>query len=296
MPPAPGLVPAENLPQAARLAFQVSPRLCHRGPHPAACGWYHTFYPLLRCLELAATPERHRDFYLKVFQDLAAGGGHGRALLTGAADACMLSHLLEGFRRGGQELETTVLDRCGTPLELNAAYGRAAGVEVRTAVHDVLDFQAERPFDLITTHAFIGLLPHALQGELLTRWRGLVRPQGKVVTVARVDPGWREERAGFSPEQAEAFADLVAAHGDRAEVRELGLDEADLRTRAQTYAARMTSHPFRSKQALESAFREAGFRFERLDYREAPAHAGAHQSGPGINRPGTFAHLVAVAD
>jgi SAM-dependent methyltransferase len=288
-------IPAEDLAGAARLALAASPRHCHRGPHPAACDWYHPFYPLLRLLGLAATPERHRDFYLEAFQNLAARGGSGRVLITGAADACMLAHLLEGSRAGGGEAEVTVLDRCGTPLELNAAYGRAATAAVATRVSDILDFQPEGAFDLLTTHAFIGMLPHGRQAELLTRWRGLLRPGGRAVTVARVDPDWREADAGFSPAQAEAFADLVASRAEHPDLRGLGLDAEALRCRATAYAARMASHPFRSREALETAFAQAGFRFERLDCREAPARAGAHESGPGIHRPGTFAHLVAVA-
>jgi hypothetical protein len=289
-------VPTEDLAGAARLALAAAPRCCHRGPHPAACDWYHPFYPLLRLLGLAATPERHRDFYLQAFRDLAERGGPARVLLTGAADACMLAHLLEGCRAGGGEPAVTVLDRCATPLELNAAYGRAAGAEVASQVSDILDYRPETPFDLITTHAFIGMLPHARQGDLLARWRGLLCPGGRVVTVARVDPQWRADAAGFSPAQTEAFAALVASRAEHPDLRALGIDAAELRRRALAYAERMASHPFRSHEALEAAFAQAGFRFERLDYREAPARAGAHESGPGIHRPGTFAHLVAVAE
>jgi len=286
---------AEPVLEAAPIALRLAPRLCTRAPGSSeSCAWYHSLYPLLRVLDLAATPERQADFYLGVFRTLARDGGYGRVAITGTADQCLLAHLLWAFRQEGVEPRIDVIDRCATPLHLCQWYGDRVLAEVRTQVCDVLRWQPEERFDLVTTHAFIGMFPHARQRELVAVWRRALRPGGKLVTVARIDPAWSPDCPGFSASQAEAFGTLVQR---RARERQAMLceDAVALAARARAYAARMRSFPFASAGALAALLADGGFTLDRLDLVQLSGNAGAGQSGPGTHRPGTFAHFVAGA-
>jgi SAM-dependent methyltransferase len=285
----------EQLAPAAALASELAPVLCTpAGEGGAGCAWYHALYPSLRVLGLAATPERHGAFYDEVIGSLARGGAHRRIAVTGAADAGMLAHVLRAYRREGAHPRIDVIDRCATPLRLCADYAARTAADVRTVVSDVLGWTPTERFDLITTHAFIGMFPHAQQPRLAARWRRALRSGGTLVSVARVDPAWTAACPGFSAPQAAAFRDLVAGR-----VRERGApadgDERSWAARASAYARRMRSFPFASVEALVTLLADAGLAVDRLDLAHFEGHARADQSGPGTHRPGTFAHFVATA-
>ena len=181
------VLPPEPLLESARLAARLAPSTCTRTP--ASCAWYHALYPLLRVLGLAATPERHTDFYDEVFRRLAADGCR-RVAITGTADTCMLAHVLRPFLAAAIRPAVTVVDRCATPLALCRTYAEGAGFALETEVADMLAWRPEEPFDVVTTHAFIGMFPHDKQPVLLRRWAEALRPGGVLVSVARVDAEW----------------------------------------------------------------------------------------------------------
>lgn len=276
----------EPVREAASIARRLAPDLC------GDCAWYHALYPQLRLLDLAGTPERQADFYLEAFRPLASAGDHLRVAITGTADTCMLAHLLWAYREEGADPRVTIVDRCATPLRLCERYAGRVSADVRTVTSDVLRWETEERFDLVTTHAFIGMLPHARQAELVARWQAVLRPGGRLVTVARIDPDWSPDCPGFSPGQVEAFAELVAGRArERQDV--LGVDPAALAEAARDYAVRMRSFPFARSEDLVALLEDGGFALERLDLVRLSGNAAAGQSGPGTHRPGTFAHFVA---
>ena len=283
--------PDEPVLESAALAEEIAATVCTRTPVP--CDWYHALYPYLRVLGLAATPERHAPFYDEVFRRLA-GEGYARVAITGTADTCMLAHVLRAYHGAGVTPALTVVDRCATPLRLCAAYAERASIRLTTEVADMLAWRSARKFDVVTTHAFIGMFPPARQPDLLRRWLDALHPGGVLVSVARVDDQWSPSVPGFSATQAEAFRALVerravAAQGPRVP------DRTTLDARVRRYTRTMRSFPFASEEALVRALEGAGFRIEQLDLVCFEGRAGAAESGPGAHRPGTFAHFVAAA-
>lgn len=285
----------EPLPEFARVAREVAPDLCARGEGMFGnCSWYHPLHPVLRQLELAATPEREAEFYRGALQPLARSGDFGRVAITGTADACMLAHLLWPYRHEGADPRVTVVERCATPLRICELYAERVAADVRIDNVDVLRWEPEERFDVVTTHGFIGMFLHAEQDALVAKWRQALRAGGKLVTVARIDTDWTLDRAGFSESQAAGFVGLVESRA-RESGAGLGVDPAVLAEEARVYAARMRSHPFATRDDLVDLLERGGFEVERLDVVELPGNAGAGQSGPGAHRPGTFAHFVATA-
>lgn len=283
--------PAEPLLESAVLAEELAPTTCTRVP--VSCDWYHALYPWLRVLGLAATPERHAPFYEESFRRLARDG-HARVAVTGTADTCMLAHVVRAYAEVGQVPVAAVVDRCATPLRLCASYARQCSIALETEVADMLTWQPEHQFDVVTTHAFIGMFPHEKQARLLRTWAGALRPGGKLVSVARVDPEWSADVPGFSTTQGEAFRTLVERRV--AAVDPPGAPEAAaLGARLRCYTEQMRSFPFASKDALVALLEGAGFAIDRLDLVRFEGRAGATESGPGAHRPGTFAHFVATA-
>ena len=283
---------AEPLLESAVLAERLAPTLCTRTPVP--CDWYHSLYPLLRVLGLAATPERHTPFYDEVFRRLALDEAHQRVAITGTADTGMLAHVLRAYHAVGAGPVVTVVDRCATPLRICAAYAARASLEIETDVADMLTWRPRRRFDVITTHAFIGMFPHAKQPELLRSWSRALRPGGVLVSVARIDAEWTPQVPGFSVAQAEAFRELVEQRAV-AEGLPVVPDRATLADRVRHYARYMRSFPFASEGDLVALLDGAGLHVDRLELVRFEGRAGARESGPGAHRPGTFAHFVASA-
>jgi hypothetical protein len=280
---------------SAELARIAAPLLCppNRDGGPG-CAAYHGLYPLLRVLGIAATPDRHADFYARELGALAARGGFERVLVSGTADQGMLAHVLRAYRGRGIEPDLHMLDICPTAAVLCQSYARWVHALVQTHTGDATLWRASEPFDVVTTHSFIAKFAPSDHKLLFTSWRAALRSGGRLVTTTRIDQESTPENAGFSAEQAEAFShSLRSAVEPWSEL--LGIDPAAIHDLALEHCAGMRSYAVHSEDELVSALESAGFEIERLDRIVQPGRLGAASSGAGTHRRASYADFVAVA-
>jgi hypothetical protein len=146
VPTVTGVVVYEPLTRTAALSRRLADHHC------SGCAWYHGFWPYLRIFGMAASPDRHQDFFLGALGGAATGTGASRVLVSGAADSSMLAHVVEAWRgAGGSAPQVTVLDRCPTPGMVSNWYAQLGGFEISTAVADVVGYTPAEPFDVVCT-------------------------------------------------------------------------------------------------------------------------------------------------
>lgn len=269
--------PDRLLTESAPLALERSAGLCHRGPggHDG-CDWYHGVWQYFRMLGVVATPWMQRHFYERALGELAASGSHPRVLVSGTSDYAMPALVLHAYALRGARPEVTVTDRCGTPLFLNRWYAERHGVRIATRAGDILA-AAGGPFDVICTHSFLGNFPPQRRAELVSVWRALLRPGGKLVTINRIRPGSRGE-VRFSAGQGEAFRERVL-RAARALPVAIGIEDPTLAQWAEAYTARYHSWPVGSAAELRALLEGNGFVVEHL---EPGPGAASGPAGPSV--------------
>jgi len=280
------VAPDEALDEAARLAREQAPTLCRREPPTGhSCAWNHALWPTLRLLGLVTEPALHGEFLRTALG--AVAGDAPRVLLSGAADHALLAQALVPF--AGRAARITVLDICETPLMLNRWYAERAGIAIDTHRSDILDFEAPHAFDAVCTHAFLGNFDQVRREVLASKWRSLLKPGGKVVTVNRLRPGREPQWVAFSVDQVWAYRTRVEEAA-----KALGLQVAGLGRAAETYAQRQAIFPLTSAEALRTLFERAGFDIEHLT--AAPMATAAQQlvNAPTVPGADLYAHLIAV--
>jgi SAM-dependent methyltransferase len=300
----------EPLARSAGTAGALARELCAgAGDGGESCAWYHEAYPTLRLLGLAATPERHAAFYRAALGALAGRPGSARVLVSGAADTAMLAQVLRACRpqvlRASREpnardapLRIRVLDRCPTPLRLCRDYAEEIGVAIETQSLDLLSPAAREPaaepFDLACTHSLLVLVPPQHRDALVAAWRALLRPGGRLVSTARIDPAPGPPRAGA--EQADAFAARAreAAVALATTRREGSPDPDAVAALARRYAERLASWPVASERALAELLEAGGFAMERLEVTEVGGRVAAAAAGSGTARSARYAEFVAL--
>lgn len=293
----------EPLVESAWTARQVAQELCEGGGEDGeSCAWYHGAYPALRLLGVAATPERHAAFYRETLGTLAGRPDGGRVLVSGAADTALLAQVLRARREGAAAaagaatLRLRVLDRCRTPLRLCRDYAERVGVPIETQQLDLLAPAAREPpaepSDLACTHSLLVLVPPAQRAELVAAWRALLRPGGRLVSTARIDPAPGPPRA--SAEQAEAFAARVREAAGLAAPGASDADLDELAALARRYAERLASWPVASESALASLLEAGGFALERLQVADVGGRLPGASAGAGTARSARYAEFVAV--
>ena len=258
--------------------------------HCAGCAWYHGFWPTLRRLGMAASPDRHQDFFLDALGGLARAGHRG-VLVSGAADSSMLAHVVEAWRAAAAgRPDVTVLDRCPTPGVLCTWYAQRCGLEIATVVADVVDdaAAADEPFDVVCTHSFLSQFAPADRPRLIAAWHRLLRPGGAVVTTARLSPPGTDEPIRFTPAQVDAFGARAAVEAERLADE----DPADVAAAARRYAERLVVHATFTVTEVAGLFGDGGFTVERLDQHHIGGALGAG-SGPATNQPATHLQIVA---
>lgn len=284
---------------AAPVARSLAPRLCAPMDGAGSCAWYHGIWPYLRRLGVTASPQRHEKFFLAALRVLAATGQFPRVLVSGTADHAMAAHVVRAFRSEGATPRLTVLDRCPTPIELCKWYGDQVGVPVVGWPGDVLVIAEGGPpaarFDVICTHSFLSQFPGEARPQLLTRWREMLRPGGKVVTTTRITPAVAAgDRLRFTDEQADQFCAGVAAAARR-DGAGLDLSAEQLVVAARRFAEQTVAHPTPSVADVVTLFHRGGWRLDRLNVRRVGPGAVQDGSGPGTTQPALYAEIVASA-
>jgi hypothetical protein len=204
----------------------------------------------------------------------------------------MLAHAVHALGPRASEAELTVLDRCGTPVELSAWYAARLGLGIRAVVADAATWEGAEGLDAIVTNSLLTLLEPELRRETVRRWRSMLRPGGRVVTDLRVALPTAAGVRGFS--DPEAWAALVR---EAAEIRRalLPFDPAEAETAARGFAAGIRVHPVTSVEEVRDLFLDAGFALERLTLDEHVGRVPDDRAGPGSDRSATYARVVAVA-
>ncbi|MBT5040130.1 MAG: class I SAM-dependent methyltransferase [Rhodospirillaceae bacterium] len=289
-------LPHEPLLTSAPLAKNAAETLCHRstksGPDED-CAWYHGYWQYLRILGIVATPERHADFYARALGGLAASGQYRRILISANADYAMLAHLLLAYGEAAKNLSITAMDICETPLMLCKWYAERHGIEIETEACDILEWQTEKRFDLIVTHSFLPMLPAAARQALMTKWRQVLRPGGKVVTTTRINPDWTEAQIKPDDERVTAFRESARREALKwHDVNDIDTDQ--LAEAAGNYIRRRKHYSLRSESELRTLFNEADFAFDRFDLVAVKGKFSPSQSGPGTSQSATYAEFVAT--
>ena len=275
-----------NLKQAAALARERAPALCRRDPKTGKrCDWNHGLWPTLRLLGIVTEPALHGEFLCSALASLA--GERPRVLLSGAADHALLEQVLAAF--AGRSPEITVLDLCETPLMLNRWCAERAGIAIETRVSNILDYAEQRPYDAICTHAFLSYFDRAQRAALVSKWRALLRPGGKVITVNRLRPGSKAHWIAFSTDQVWAFRERVEAAA-----RAQGLEFPRLGRAAENYASRQAIFPLASEEELRELFEGGGFEVEALTLDAVAPAARLPVSVPTVPSGERYARLIAV--
>lgn len=286
--------PVENLAVSARTALAEAPEFCRAAPGRDACDWYHGFYPLLRLLGVAASPERHARFYGEALAPLVSGDA--RVLIPGAADAGMLRSVLAVRRTPGAHARIRVLDRCETPLRLCRGFAERWGTPIETERFDLLDTAAQADpepcFDVACTHSLLAFFPPARRRAGIEACRARLRPGGKLVTTARIDPAASEAGTRFTGTAASAFAKRIRAAAAACDAAP-ELAPGAVHALALDYAERMVSWPFTSARQVALDFEASGFAIDRLRVVDVPGRLAAGAAGGGTHQPATYAEFVA---
>jgi SAM-dependent methyltransferase len=280
--------PEEPVVESAPLALWVAERLCRASADGGqSCAWYHGFWQVLRALDLVTTPAHHAAFFAEAFA--ASQKSRPRVLISGAIDYSMLAHVL--WACGARGAEVVVVDHCDTPLFLNLWYARRAGVAIATVRSDILALRGIPPCDIVCTHSFLGQFAPRARRALIEKWRELLAPGGRVITVNRVRSDAGAAPAAFSPEQARALREAVLHRAAWLEER-LAIAPEQLARGLEAYLAQQRPHPVRSAEEIRALFERGGFALERLVC--APV-AAAPQAPSGPTTPGgaIYAQIVA---
>lgn len=283
--------PEEPLALSAPLARALAPRLCHDDPQRGSCAWYHGFWQYLRLLDFNTTPRDHAEFYRGALTEPIAAGDR-RVLISGTADYALPACMLWIFGSAGATPDLTVLDICATSPRLCEWYAERVGATIVPVVQDILAYDPAKPYDVVTTHSFLGRFSPEERRILFARWHRLLRPGGRVVTVNRVRPG-AGERVSFTVEQVDRFITRVreAAAGLK---HPLDVSVDELVAMARRYAGGMRSYPLHSVDDLMGLFEGAGFRIEQLAVGPVGPRAAQAPTGPTMSGGADYARIVAV--
>jgi hypothetical protein len=110
--------------------------------------------------------------------------GEIRLLVAGSLDTGLLSTVAAGAYTAGPGIAArtnyTVIDRCGTPLELCRHYADRVGLRVTTRRHNVLD-PGEFSADIIAVHSLFRFFPKDRHVEVLRRFASWLSSHGAIL-------------------------------------------------------------------------------------------------------------------
>jgi SAM-dependent methyltransferase len=261
-------LPEEPLAESAPFARQLALAACAQDEHGDGCAPYHGFWQYLRLMGLGKTMSGMSAAFVHGIREVAqarAGDGHAaRVLISGCADYSAFAHVAYACRDLQPRPSVTALDLCQTPLLLTRWYARRAGWAVDTVCSDVLHYRTERHYDLILTSSFLGYFSPAERPKLFADYANLLAPGGVLLFTNRLRAEPEDRPVGFSAEQADAFAERVAALSGRLPPEEqLPADLA--RRMARAYAARFVTYPVNGEATIRSLARGAGLEWWRGD-------------------------------
>ena len=244
---------------------------------------------------LASGPGRHAEFFRSAFGRVEVPSGTPRVLISGTADYSMLAHVLGAFRSRSVEPEITVLDLCETPLALSRWYAEREACGILTWRGDVLEYREPRRFDAICTHSFLSYFSPERRLDLLARWRELLAPGGRAITVNALRPGPASELVGLSPAQALTLRENVLRWAEANRSR-LQVEPPELARDAEIYAARLGFWRVQSGEEVRGLFERSGFRVDELICGPAVLGPGPRSEITGPTSPANteYVHVIAT--
>jgi hypothetical protein len=258
--------PCPDLPSERILLMQSADKLAKLGePHcrltsgrKEDCTNYHLPWQKLRLCGVVSTPGWHSGFYAEAvarwataMEERSDSMGPIRLLITGLADYGMLYWLVQSLPSPIRSTcEIHVLDICRTPLEscvwLSIELERLVpGLKMNIVPHheDLLAGKREAAtYDLIVSDAFLTRFTgHDDKVAVMSEWLRLIRPEGRILTTARI-------RSGVDDIEDSDRAAFVEKAISRA--RERGLNPEQIAVAAKAYAQYISSFPFSSATAV----------------------------------------------
>ena len=285
----------EPLIETASRAAAIASQQCTLDPTTGeSCAWYHGSWQFLRLFGLGKTSGGHAAFLVEGLRAFARAGGGARVMVAGSADYSMPAHAIAAYRAEGVLLDLHVIDRCETPLVLSRWYAAHVGATITGTRASVLEFQPERPFDLIFTNSFLGYFDHAARRVLFARWAAALRPGGQLLFTNRLRPGGGVEAVGFTAPQAAQLVETVRLAA-LAHSAELTIDIDTLVERVRRYAERFRSYPLASADEVIALLDASGFAVARLDTATARDRSAATAvSGPTMSDQSDYVRVIAV--
>ena len=232
----------------------------------------------------------HENSISHLLQLVLAGRTAPRILLTGSTDETLVRLVHNTCTDLGIREKLFAVDICATPLMFMQAYAKENQIELVTYHCDVLEYEAEKNFDIILTHAFMGYFDATQRPLLMEKWHQLLSDQGRIITIQRVRPADSPELVKFSAEQASTFVNsAIDAARSSGFTTQTELDS--IKSAATEFAQRFVSHAITSKSDLESLFTNAELVFHLLEYHRLEKKGDL--SGPSVPSNAEFAHIIA---
>ncbi len=279
----------------ATLARRIAPEMCYRDAASGkTCATWHGFWEDMRLLGVGAEPRNHAAFYRHALLELVRLGGHRRVLVSGAIDWAMMEETLRIYREAGAEAAFSLVDLCGTSVELNRWYANREGIALEATQSDILDYRAATPFDVIVTHSLIVMFDPERRRRLARRWFELLRPGGIAVTVTRLWRGHKEEIVRFTPEQKR---DFVAAMRQKAAdyPGKLDLTPDQFAAIAESYCDDLPlGWPVRSAAEVVELFESAGFEIADFQVTTMAGTKPYQSSAPTFVGGSPYAMIAAI--
>ena len=253
------------------------------------CAAHHGFWPYMRLMGLGKVLSGQSVLYLQAIEALVEqwnglpSGQTPRVLISGCVDYCMLAHVLHGLRRANRPVAITVLDQCETPLLLNRWYAQRHRIAIDTTCCDIMEYQANAPFDIILTSSFFGYFNPKARQQLFARYAAWLRPAGQLVFANRLRSGSEYEAAvGFNAAQTTQFVEQVVQLARNLPAI-AALDEQATRNLAQGYTqCSMGSHPFNGGASWDALVASNGLRIARADRVNSLRTVHGPVSGPTL--------------
>ncbi|MEO1200370.1 MAG: class I SAM-dependent methyltransferase [Pseudomonadota bacterium] len=172
----------EDLAKLAQKAFDQARRTC------GDCLAYHGVWGYQRL----ARRNSGLDSDGKILQPLLGSlisKGRRRVLLAGSADTGQLAMVLRAA--GRRKVDTTIVDRCETPLALCREFAESHGVCVSTREGNIASLGEDNAFDIVLAHSVLSFLPDDLVLPALAGFAAALGPNGRLVmttALARTKP------------------------------------------------------------------------------------------------------------
>lgn len=253
--------------ESAPLAWRLAPSSCFHDPETgASCEYYHRIWQYLLVLGATSSMRTDTKFLVDSAYEVFRTTSDARVLVCGAADFCLLAHVLWSARLASATPSIVVIDRCGTSLKLNQWYAERASQPIEVVESDILNAEDIGEFDIVCTHSFLGWFSPSDRVRLMKVWRRFLKPDGIVITTKRLratPPG--ETYQKFDEREAIAFSERVRALASGQPELTGGIDPTALAQAALEYARGHQRHPMQDKQQLTSLFTDGGLEIVALD-------------------------------